>query len=201
MRLLHRKDPKAQRLGKLPLFEHATPLALEHLASAADEVEVAAGTVLVSQGHFHNECLLIEEGSAEVEVDGEVVAEIPAGQTLGELAAFSPGPATATVRAKTDMVALVIPHNRFSQILDDNPDLTRTVARELADRLRSMDQNHALHAASSTPLSPPAEQSAKSAQSTSGDSRLQTYAESLLLILGPLAEDKQTGEPAPPDGI
>lgn len=145
MRLLHRKDPKAERLGQLPLFTHATPVALEHLAAAADEVEVTEGTVLVSQGSFHHECLVIEDGIAEVDVDGEVVAEIPAGEMVGEVGVLSPGPASATVRAKTPMAVLVIPYNRFSEILEDNPELTRAIAVELAERLRSMDLNHAQH--------------------------------------------------------
>ncbi|MEZ5230647.1 MAG: hypothetical protein R2710_29440 [Acidimicrobiales bacterium] len=37
---------------------------------------------------------------------------------------------------------MVIPHNRFDQILDDNPALTKAVAKKLAMRLHEMDAHH-----------------------------------------------------------
>ena len=133
------KDAKGARIQAIGLFRNATKKALDHLESAADEVTVSAGSTLIEQGHNHNEVLIIESGTAEVFVDGEAVAEIPAGEMLGELAALDPGPASATVRAKTDLELLVIPINRFAQILDDNPDMVRELAKELAARLRAAD--------------------------------------------------------------
>ena len=132
-------DPKIERIGKLPLFASAGRAALATVAEAADEVSVAAGHVLITQGHRHGEGFVIEQGTAEVEIDGEVVAEIPEGEMIGELGLLDPGPATATVRAKTDLTLLVIPANRFDQIMDQNPDMVKAIARELATRLRAMD--------------------------------------------------------------
>lgn len=133
------KDAKAARIQAIGFFKHASKKALEHLESAADEASVSAGQTLIEQGHNHNEVLIIESGTAEVLVDGKVVAEIPAGEMLGELAALNPGPASATVRAKTDMEVMLIPINRFAQILDDNPDMVREIAKDLAARLRAVD--------------------------------------------------------------
>lgn len=135
-------DPKVARIQRLPLFREASRKALGHLASAVDEVSVGPGYTLISQGHNHGEGFVVEEGTAEVVVDGTVVAEIPAGEMIGELGMFSRGPASATVRAKTEMVLLVIPYNRVDQILDENPAMVRAVATELADRLRAMDAKH-----------------------------------------------------------
>ena len=73
-------------------------------------------------------------------IDGDVVAEIGEGEVVGELALFTHNPvATATVVAKTDVVAYAIPYNRFDQILDENPQLTKAIAKQLASRLVSMD--------------------------------------------------------------
>lgn len=138
---LHRHDAKIERLKAIPLFEHADKKALEHLASAADEVTVAAGTALIKEDHRHNEGYVIVDGTVIVEIDGQKVAEVPAGELIGELALFGESPvASATVKAKTETSVLVIPYNRFDQILDDNPILTKAIAKQLADRLQKMDQ-------------------------------------------------------------
>jgi CRP-like cAMP-binding protein len=133
------KDPKEARLLMVPMFAKADPSALHHLASAADEVSIKAGHVLIEQGHHHHEIYVIEEGTAGVEIDGTEIAQIEAGEFVGELGFFVPGPATATVRAKTAAELLVIPYNRFDQILDDNPSLVRAIAAELAARLHATD--------------------------------------------------------------
>ena len=133
-------DEKVKRLATLPLFKKASKTALEHLAAAADEVTVEPGHTLISQGHHHHEGYVIEFGTVEVVVDDEVVAEIPAGEMVGELSMLDPGPASATVRAKTKTSVLVIPYNRIDQILDENPAMVKAIAKELAARLRAMDQ-------------------------------------------------------------
>ncbi len=132
-------DPKEERLKKLPLFKGADERAIDHLASAADEVTVAADHVLIRQGHHHQEMFVLESGSAVVEIDGTRVADIPAGEFVGELGYFNQGPASATVKTAEESVVLVIPYNRFEQILDDNPRMVRAIAAELAERLEATD--------------------------------------------------------------
>jgi CRP-like cAMP-binding protein len=135
-------DAKIDRIRSVPMFAHAAEHALELLASAADEVHVKPGHALVTQDHSSHEAYVIEEGTAEVVVDGEIVAEIPAGELIGELAFLDPGPASATVRAKTDLEILVIPHNRLDAIVEESPAMLRAMAKELAARLRAMDERH-----------------------------------------------------------
>lgn len=141
MSVLHREDQKVARLRTIELFKDADKTALKHLASACDEVTVKPGTVLITQGHHHREGYVVAEGQLSVMIDGEEVATVPQGQVVGELALLTdePAPASATVVAKTEAVIFVIPYNRFDEILDDNPTLTKTIARQLASRLRSMD--------------------------------------------------------------
>lgn len=132
-------DAKEKRLKELSLFKNGDRKAIAHLASAADEVAVKAGQKLIAQGHHHNEIYVIEQGTATVSIDGADVADIPAGELVGELGYFVRQAASATVAAKTDLSVLVIPYNRFDQILDDNPGLARTIAVELAERLYATD--------------------------------------------------------------
>ena len=68
--------------------------------------------------------------------------------TNSEQGVFSPlagvsslsGTRSATVRAKTEMKVLLIPYNRFDQVMDENPAMVKGIARELARRLRAMDE-------------------------------------------------------------
>ena len=82
---------------------------------------------------------VIESGTAEVLIDGESVAEIPEGEMIGEIGLLVRGAASATVVAKTPMSLMVIPHQRFEQILGETPGLGIAIARELAQRLQATD--------------------------------------------------------------
>ncbi|MDH4278009.1 MAG: cyclic nucleotide-binding domain-containing protein [Acidimicrobiia bacterium] len=132
-------DAKAERLQNLPLFNGADKDAIEHLAAAADEVTVEAGHTLISQGRHHQEMYVLESGAAVVEIDGRQVAEVVAGEFVGELGYFTKAPASATVRTAAESKLLVIPYNRFEQILDDNPRMVRAIVAELAERLQAAD--------------------------------------------------------------
>ena len=132
-------DAKIDRLQASKLFAKCDKRALADLASAVDEASIVAGRTLITQGSRLNEAYAVQSGTAEVVVDGVVVGQIPAGELIGEIGLFDPGPASATVRALTDMELLVIPHNRFAQILDQTPGLAAAIARELAVRLRNTD--------------------------------------------------------------
>ncbi len=85
-----------------------------------------------------------------VVVDGAVVpiaegprrrklAVLERGEFFGEIGLLVPGPASATVKAKTPMTLLAIPHDRFGTVLEDTPGLGLAIARELAQRLHDMD--------------------------------------------------------------
>ena len=132
-------DAKADRLRNLPLFKGADKEAIEHLASAADEVTVDTGHTLISQGRHHQEMYVLESGAATVEIDGSPVAEVTAGEFVGELGYFTKAPASATVKTVAESTLLVIPYNRFEQILDDNPKMVRAIVTELAERLQAAD--------------------------------------------------------------
>ena len=132
-------DPKEERLRALKLFERADRRAMSHLLSAVDEASVKAGTTIITEGRESHEIYAIAEGTAAVLIDGNEVAEVPAGEMVGELGYFVRRPSSATVQAKTDMKVLVMPYNRFDQILDDNPHLTRLILEEMAQRLYDTD--------------------------------------------------------------
>ncbi|MFV0525747.1 MAG: cyclic nucleotide-binding domain-containing protein [Acidimicrobiales bacterium] len=132
-------NAKETRLRSLPMFAGADKHAVAHLAGAADEADLDAGHALIEEGHLNNDVYVVESGTAEVTVGGTVVAEIGPGDMVGELGYFAGQPATATVRSTSPMEVLILPYNRFDQILDDNPGLVRAIASTLAARLAATD--------------------------------------------------------------
>ena len=140
--MLRHADPKVTRIQGLPMFKNADILACKHVASAADIVEVAAGQNLIVAGQLNYDAYVVESGTAVVLVNGEEVAEISEGEMIGELGLLDRGVTTATVTTKIAMSLLVIPCNRFGQILNENPSLVLEMAKELAQRLRAMDARH-----------------------------------------------------------
>lgn len=68
-----------------------------------------AGDALVKQGEEGRELFLLLDGIVDVEVDGDVVAEIGPGALLGERALLEGGTRTATVWATTPVRVVVIP--------------------------------------------------------------------------------------------
>lgn len=107
----------------------------EHLLANGRLTEIKAGSILADQGDGGGRCFYIAQGAVAVEVDGRRVAHISAGQIAGELAALTGEPRTATLRAVTDVVVRSLPSWDFLALLDEHPDLARTVARDASARI------------------------------------------------------------------
>jgi Cyclic nucleotide-binding domain len=76
---------------------------------------VDQGSALVTQGDEGRELFLILDGTVDVEVDGDVVAEIGPGALLGERALLEGGKRTATLWATTPLRVVVIPPDAIDE--------------------------------------------------------------------------------------
>lgn len=81
------------------------------------------GSVLAEQGKPGSAVCLILDGMLEVEIDGEVIAELGPGAIVGERAILEGGDATATVKAVTNVRVADIDPNGF-----DSSDLEKVAA-------------------------------------------------------------------------
>src|SRR5207237_7899358 len=71
---------------------------------------VARGEMLVEQGKPGDELFVLLDGVFDVEIDGEVVAQVGSGAILGERAVLGDGLRTATLRAvRSSRVAVIGP--------------------------------------------------------------------------------------------
>src|SRR2546421_6972821 len=93
----------AQELGKVSLFSDLSEDDLRALATYADEVTVSEGKHLVDEGGYAYDLFVILEGTAQVIVGGEVVAELGEGDFFGEAGVMEKQERNATVIAKTRM--------------------------------------------------------------------------------------------------
>jgi CRP-like cAMP-binding protein len=108
---------------------------LDAVVGAASEREFAAGEKLMSEGDFGHCAFLIDEGSAEVSIDGTSVRQVGPGEVVGEVAVLASGRRTASVVA-------ISPVRAFSFFKRDVWALERT-APEAARRLRAACNKHA----------------------------------------------------------
>ena len=81
-----RRKTKDDALGRVPLLADLTDRQLGQIEAFADEVEVEAGQVLVDQEGFGHELLIVVDGIAEVTRDGQNIADLGPGETIGEIA-------------------------------------------------------------------------------------------------------------------
>ena len=140
-------DAYLERLGKLAMFGGCSSKELRDVARIVDELQVAEGRVLMTQGDAGQEAFVIEEGTAEVRRNGKVIATVGPGAYVGELSLIDAGPRSATVTAITPMRVLVIGTREFSTLLDEVPGLARRVLVSTARRLRAANEgdHQAIH--------------------------------------------------------
>jgi CRP/FNR family cyclic AMP-dependent transcriptional regulator len=98
----------ATRLKSIPLFEEMGDEELAQIAPFAQEVTVEEGKVLVREGDYSYEFMVIEEGTAEVTRGGEHVADLSEGDFFGEMGLLEKTLRNATVTAKTPMKLITL---------------------------------------------------------------------------------------------
>ena len=82
---------KTKMLAQVPLFAHLDKRALAQLATMVDEVDVDAGTVLMTEGRSGREFFVIVEGTVDVTRGGRHLRSLVAGDFLGEIACSTTG--------------------------------------------------------------------------------------------------------------
>jgi CRP-like cAMP-binding protein len=95
-----------QRLASHPFLAGIQEEELDAVASVASERDYSAGETLMSEGDFGHSMLLIEEGTADVSVDGTSVRTVGPGEVLGEVAILSSDRRTASVVATSPVRAI-----------------------------------------------------------------------------------------------
>ena len=134
-----RRDAFIDNLQQVPLFAACSRKDLQLVARRAEDVRVAAGKTLISEGETGHEFFVILSGTAKVTRRGRKIATLGPGDAFGELALLEKAPRNASVVAETDMELVVLGQREFAGIVDEVPGFARKMLAGMAKRLREAD--------------------------------------------------------------
>ena len=128
------RSRQTEPLGELELFEGCTPAEVAAARQQLTMLSVDAGAVLVQQGGFGMEFVIIADGHATVEIGDRVVATLGRGEFFGEMSLLRRGPRNATVRAATALTFYVANASEFSALLEAAPSVRERIVRTSDER-------------------------------------------------------------------
>jgi acyl-CoA reductase-like NAD-dependent aldehyde dehydrogenase len=134
---------------------HLAPAEHALVTAALAPVNYPAGTRIVEQGAPGDGCWFIDSGTVRLELDiGEVDSDgvlgyLDPGAVLGEFSLLDKAPRSADAWAHTDVTARFLSASDFDRITTEYPrigvSILGTMAAELAQKLRSMNERVAVH--------------------------------------------------------
>ena len=119
------------QLKRIPLFSEVPDEALQKIAPFATTEEWPEGKEIVKEGGFSNHFYAIEEGSAKVEVDGNEVATLGAGDVFGEQGLLEHDVRAATVTSTSEIKLIKIEHWELSRMKKAMPDAYAELLRKV----------------------------------------------------------------------
>jgi cAMP-dependent protein kinase regulator len=128
------REQVIEHLRRVRVFADCSDDELVAIDEVIDEVEYQAGDRLTQQGDPAGLWVVVAEGHASVEKDGEEIAALLEGSFVGELSLLDNTPQNATVVAVTDVRAFVLTGDAFRRVLDNSSTLREKVQRAAADR-------------------------------------------------------------------
>ncbi|MEM8857835.1 MAG: mechanosensitive ion channel family protein [Chloroflexota bacterium] len=115
---------------------------IDQLAQSAVVQIYTAGEVLVHEGHEGDSMFMVTKGVADVTISGDYGQQIhvqskKAGEIFGEMSLLTGEPRSATIRAKTDVEAILIRKEEFTSVLMQDP----SILNVLLDGLEAQKSN------------------------------------------------------------
>lgn len=123
-------------LAEIAIFSELSKRELKAVSRLMTELTIKEGATLTRQGEPGQEFMIISSGTAMVEIDGQTVAHLAAGEFLGELAVISGTPRTATVTATSPMIIEILNRREFMALLDESATLGRKILLGAVKRLQ-----------------------------------------------------------------
>ena len=131
---------RADLLSRVPLFSGLSRRHVRQLAEAATDARYRPGTTIVLEGKPGDTFFAIVDGEADVLRGVKRVAKLEPGDFFGEIALLDGGPRTATVEARTPVLAIRLGRATFNQMLKIEPKVGVKILDEVAHRLREREK-------------------------------------------------------------
>ena len=90
---------------------------------------------LIHSGEHQNNLLLVLSGSAHVEVNGNIIANLDRGAFIAEISFLSGEPASADVRANEELIFISWRSERLKNMQHDNPEFWMKLQHALSEDL------------------------------------------------------------------
>ena len=119
-------------LRSVAVFKPLDDDVLEALAADARQVTFPTGTRFITEGQMDDDAYLIVSGEAEVSVRKRSVGRRGPGDVIGEVAAVTARPRTASVTATTTVEALVITREVMRGLMRRFPNFASVMARAMS---------------------------------------------------------------------
>jgi CRP-like cAMP-binding protein len=127
-----------ERLRRLPLFGELDHHDLSTISHHVGEVEMSEGEVMFEQGSIPYEMFVIEEGTAEVTKDGEVLKTLGPGDVVGEIALLRFQRRMGTVRVTSPLRAVTVSADDLHVIEEEMPEIAGQLRSIMAAREREI---------------------------------------------------------------
>ncbi|MBJ87379.1 MAG: hypothetical protein CL461_04025 [Acidimicrobiaceae bacterium] len=134
---MFKKEPHYLQYREFAFADGANVSELEVLSRLSTRIDVKEGSVLMREGAFGNEVLLLVKGQLLVERDGELIASASPGAVVGERAVILNEPRGATVRVAKDSTILAMTRSEFNTLLAECPSIARNILEEALSRAAS----------------------------------------------------------------
>lgn len=127
---------KVLALRRLDLFAEIPAEQLSLVAAVAREATYAPGEVVCRQDDPPGDLILTLDGEVELERDGKPMGRLAPGEALGAFGLFEDAPRPVTARARVRTSALRLDRWGFEDVWTENPELARSLVRQLVRRIR-----------------------------------------------------------------
>jgi CRP/FNR family transcriptional regulator, cyclic AMP receptor protein len=131
---------RADLLSRVPLFSGLSRRHIKQLAEAATDARYRPGTTIVLEGKPGDTFFAIVDGDADVLRGVRRIAKLGPGDFFGEISLLDGGPRTATVEARTPVLAVRLGRATFNQMLKADPKVGVKILDEVAHRLREREK-------------------------------------------------------------
>ena len=122
------------QLKSIPLFQDVPDDDLLKVATFAQLESHPDGAAVVTEGGYANDFYAIEDGTAEVERDGQHLADLGPGDVFGEQALLEGEQRSATVRATSPLRLIKISHWELDKMKRDMPAVVDELRRQVEAR-------------------------------------------------------------------
>jgi CRP-like cAMP-binding protein len=123
-------------LKQVPLFAGLDDRELGQIAASMKERRFQAGDTMTEEGAGGAGFFIVEDGEADVSVDGQPRGQIGPGDYFGEIALLTGSDRTATITARSDMVCWGMTPWDFRPLVESNSTIAWKLLTAMAEKLK-----------------------------------------------------------------